>query len=247
MKLLSLLISMVLGVALLLVFIRPWGALNSISEKGAQSVPAMPATSSSGDKPASRPEPTVVPAKPVEMMPPATVSPPDARPPSADQQKKLLLAREQAEAERRTALHEKEHAVAPRPSKTKRYFRVKVRDAGTLEVRFARSKTATISLEGIETHDADEMCARKGGTKWPCGAKARRALISLIRGRAIVCTQPPAGESDAFTARCGVGGEDLSTWLVRRGWATPKADAAPTLGEALAAAKSDRLGMWAGE
>jgi endonuclease YncB( thermonuclease family) len=240
MKLLSLLISMVLGVAVLLVFIRPWGAWNSISEKGAQSVPAVPAASSSGDKPASQPEPT-------EMMPPATASPPDARPPSEDQQKKLLLAREQAEAERHAALHEKEHAVAPRPSKTKRYFRVKVRDAGTLEVRFARSKTATISLEGIETHDADDMCARKGGTKWPCGAKARRALISLIRGRAIVCTLPPAGESDAFTARCGVGGEDLSTWLVRQGWATPKADAAPTLGEALAAAKSNRLGMWAGE
>jgi endonuclease YncB( thermonuclease family) len=243
MKLLSLLISMVLGVAVLLVFIRPWGALNSISEKSAQSVPA---GSSSGDKPASHPEPTAAPAKPVEM-PPATASPPDTSPPSEDQQKKLLLAREQAEAERQAALHEKEHAVAPRPPKTKRYFRVKVRDAGTLEVRLARSKTALISLEGIETHDANGTCEKKGGSKWPCGAKARRALISLIRGRAVVCTLPPAGESDAFTARCGVGGEDLSTWLVRQGWATPNGDAAPTLGEALAAAKSDRLGLWAGE
>jgi endonuclease YncB( thermonuclease family) len=247
MKLLSLLISVVLGVAALLIFVRPWGALNSISEKGAQSVADVPAASSSGDKPASQPEPTVVPAKPVETMPPATLSAPDARPPSEEQQKKLLPAREQAEADRQAALHEKEHTVATRPPTTKRYFRVKVHDAGTLEVRLARSKTALISLEGIETHDADEMCARKGSTKWPCGAKARRTLISLIRGRAVVCTLPPAGESDAFTARCGVGGEDLSTWLVRRGWATPKADAAPALGEALAAAKSDRLGLWAGE
>jgi endonuclease YncB( thermonuclease family) len=241
MKLFSLLISMVLGVAVLLVFIRPWGALNSISEKVAQPVPAVPAASSSGDKPASHPELTVAPAKPVETMPP------EARPPSEDDQKKLLLAREQAEAERRAALHEKEHAVAPRPPKTKRYFRVKVRDAGTLEVRLARSKTAVISLEGIEAHDAEEMCERKGSAKWPCGAKGRRALISLIRGRAVVCTLPPAGESDAFTARCGVGGEDLSTWLVRQGWATPRANAAPALGDALAAAKTDRLGIWAGE
>jgi len=247
MKLLSLLISVVLGVAVLLVFIRPWGALNSISEKSAQSVADVPAGSSSGDEPSSHPEPTAAPAKPVETMPPATLSAPDARPPSEDQQNKQLLARERAEAERQAALHEKEHAAAPRPPKTKRYFRVKVRDAGTLEVRLARSKTATISLEDIETHDADEMCAKKGSTKWPCGAKARRALIALIRGRAVVCALPPAGESDAFTARCRVGGEDLSTWLVRQGWATPKADAAPTLGEALAAAKSDRLGLWAGE
>jgi len=247
MKLLSLLISMVLGVAVLLVFIRPWGALNSISEKGAQSVPAVQATSPSGDKPASHPKPATVPTKPAEPTPPAAASSPDARPPSEDQQKKLLLAREQAEAERRAALHEKEHAVTPRPPKTKRYFRVKVRDAATLEVRLARSKTAVISLDGIETHDADEMCERKGSTKWPCGAKARRALTSLIRGRAVVCTLPPAGESEAFTARCEVGGEDLSTWLVRQGWATPKASAASALGEALAAAKSDRLGLWAGD
>jgi endonuclease YncB( thermonuclease family) len=247
MKLLSLLISVVLGVAVLLFFIRPWGALNSTSEKGAQSVADVPAASPSGDKPASQSEPTVVPAKPAETMPPAILSAPDAKPPSEDQQKKLLLAREQAEAKRQAALHEKEHAVAPRAPTTKRYFRVKVRDAGTLEVRLARSKTALISLEGIETHDADEMCPRKGSTKWPCGAKARRALISLIRGRAVICTLPPAGESDAFTARCGVGGEDLSTWLVRQGWATPKANATPALGEALAAAKSDRLGLWAGE
>jgi endonuclease YncB( thermonuclease family) len=247
MKLLSLLISVVLGVAVLLVFIRPWGALNSTSEKGAQSVADVPAASSSGDKPASQPEPTAVPAKPVETIPPATLSAPDARLPSEDQHKKLLLARGQAEAERQAALHGMEHAVAPRPPKTKRYFRVKVHDAGTLEVRLARSKTALISLEGIETQAADGTCATKGSTKWPCGAKARRALISLIRGRAVVCTLPPAGESDAFTARCEVGGEDLSTWLVRQGWATPKGDAAPALGEALAAAKSDRLGLWAGE
>jgi endonuclease YncB( thermonuclease family) len=247
MKLLSLLISLVLGIAVLLVFVRPWGALNSISEKAAQSVPAVPATSSSSDKPASHPQPTVAPAKPVETPPSATASTPQATPPSEDRQRKPLRAREQAEAERNAALHEKEHPVAPPAPKTKRYFRVKVRDAGTLEVRLARSKTAVISLEGIKAHDADAMCERKGSTKWPCGAKARRALISLIRGRAVVCTLPPAGESEAFAARCGVGGDDLSTWLVRQGWATPKADAPPALGEALAAAKSDQLGMWGGE
>ena len=242
MKLLSLLISLILGTAVLLVFIRPW-ALNAIMETGDKTAPA---TSSSGDTPASPPAPTDAPAKPVEA-PSAAASPPDARPPGADQQKKLLLAHEQAEVERNAALHEEEHAAAAAPPKTKRYFRVKVRDAGTLEVRLARSKTAVISLEGIESHDADETCERKGGTTWPCGAKARRALTYLIRGRAVVCRLPVAGESDAFTSRCKVGGEDLSIWLVRQGWATPQADAAPALGDALTAAKNDRLGLWASE
>jgi endonuclease YncB( thermonuclease family) len=236
MKLLSLLISLILGAAVLLVFIRPWSATNTIVERGDK---AAPAASSASDAPASPPESTVPPA------PPAAVSPPDARPSSEDQ-KKLLLARERAEAERRAALDEQQHAAAAAPPKTKRYFQVKVRDAGTLEVRLAHSKTAVIRLEGIESHDADETCERKDGTKWPCGAKARRALTYLIRGRAVVCTLPPAGESDAFTARCGVGGEDLSTWLVRQGWAMPGADA-PALGAALSAAKKDQLGLWASE
>jgi endonuclease YncB( thermonuclease family) len=237
MKLLSLLISLILGVAVLLVFVRPWDATNTVLEGSDK---AEPAVAPSSDTPASPPASTVPPA------PPAAASLPDARPPNEDQQKKLLLARERAEAERRAALEEQEHAAAAAPPKTKRYFRVKVRDAGTLEVRLGHSKTAVISLEGIQSHDADETCERKDGTKWPCGAKARRALTYLIRGRAVVCTLPPAGESDAFTARCGVGGEDLSTWLVRQGWATPGTDA-PALGDALSAAKKDRLGLWASE
>ena len=41
-------------------------------------------------------------------------------------------------------------------------------------------------------------------------------------------------------------GQDLSAWLVRQGWATPKDGAEPALGEALKAAKTERLGLWSG-
>jgi len=243
MKLLSLLISLMLGAAVLLLFISPWGALERIvSAPPGPAVPAASPQETAAAPPEAKP--------PVESAPTPDVSKPaaeDGGPASAPGQSKILLAREQAEVERSAALKEKDHATAPAPPKTKRYFRVKVRDAGTLEVRRARSKAAVIGLEGIEVRSADETCERRGGKAWPCGAKARRALTALIRGRAVVCTLPPDGESDAFRARCEVGGEDLSTWLVRRGWATPKTGAAPALGEALDAAKSDRLGLWAGD
>jgi endonuclease YncB( thermonuclease family) len=238
MKLLSLLISLVLGAAVLLVLIRPWGALESVvTEPPVSAVPA----ASPPETPPALPE-----AKPPASPDVSTPAAEDGRPVSNPGQSQILLARERAEAQRSAALKEKDHAAAPAPPKTKRYFRVKVRDAGTLEVRLARSKTAVIRLQGIEVRGADETCERQGGTTWPCGAKARRALIALIRGRAVVCALPREGESDAFRAQCGVGGEDLSTWLVRQGWAMPKADTVPALGEALNAAKRDRLGFWAG-
>jgi hypothetical protein len=43
-----------------------------------------------------------------------------------------LLANEQAEPDRSNALQDKTHATAPAPRETKRYFKVRVRDAGTL-------------------------------------------------------------------------------------------------------------------
>jgi endonuclease YncB( thermonuclease family) len=247
MKLLSLLISLMLGAAVLLVFIQPWGSLDWVLERGARSVPAAPA--SPEDAAPAMATPTISPPKP-ETAPPAASLPADLQAPAAPsaspEQKKLLLAREQAEAERDAALKQKDHATAPAPPKTKRYFKVKVRDAGTLEVDLPDAKTAVISLAGIDVHDADAMCKTTSGT-WPCGAKARRALTSLIRARAVTCTLPPAGETEAFTARCRVRGQDLSTWLVRQGWATPNAGSGQALGEAFAAAKGDRLGLWAGE
>ena len=39
-------------------------------------------------------------------------------------------------------------------------------------------------------------------------------------------------------------GQDLSTWFVRQGWATPQPNAEPALAKALNAAKTERLGVW---
>ena len=134
-----------------------------------------------------------------------------------------LLANEQAEADRSAALEDKTLATAPEPTETKRYFRVKVRDAGTLEVGLLPTDTVVIRLEGIKACEADETCKKESGTSWPCGAKARTALAHFIRHRAVACTLAPGGESKEFAARCSVMGQDLSTWLVRQGWATPHA------------------------
>jgi endonuclease YncB( thermonuclease family) len=129
-------------------------------------------------------------------------------------------------------------AVTPQAA-TKRYYRVTVRDGGTLQ-----SGKVVIQLSGIAARDADATCKDDQGKTWHCGLAAKAALARLIHGRAVTCELPKGGEHNIFLARCTVAGTDLSTWLVRQGWATPREPSETALAEAAAAAKSEKLGLW---
>ncbi|MGB6905826.1 MAG: thermonuclease family protein [Methyloceanibacter sp.] len=242
MKFLSLLVSLMLGAAVILVFIRPWDALQSMIEDASRETPAAPAKPSPAAGGTEGGMPAVEPGSVTAGAPRANGTPPE---PTPEEPRPHLLAREQAEAERSAALKDKTEAAAPKPVKTRRYFKVKVRDAGTLEADLP-GETVVIRLAGIDSHAADATCKRENGTNWPCGAKARAALTRYIRYRAVTCTLPPGGESADFAARCSLRGRDLSVWLVRRGWARPKSDE-PEFTKAMAAAINERLGLWAGE
>jgi endonuclease YncB( thermonuclease family) len=239
MKTLSLLFSLLLGAAVLLIFVQPWGALEKMLGATAtrEAAPAKPLA-----PPDSTAAVEATPTKPPEA-PPSAVSPPEA-PKAAEpaDPKAHMLAAEKAEAERNAALEQK--AATPLPRETKRYFKVRVRDAGTLEAGLLPTDTVLIRLEGIDAREADEICKKENSASWPCGAKARAALIRFIRSRAVTCTLPQGGEAKDFAARCSVVGQDLSTWLVRQGWATPRKGAEPELAKALDAAKTERLGLW---
>jgi endonuclease YncB( thermonuclease family) len=67
-----------------------------------------------------------------------------------------------------------------------------------------------------------------------------------IRTRAVGCVLPKGGEQKAFAARCSVAGTDLSTWLVRQGWANPKEPSEKALVAAEDAAKKEKIGLWCG-
>ena len=126
------------------------------------------------------------------------------------------------------------------PKLTKKiYYRVIVSDSGTLE-----AGDVVIRLNGIVASKADAQCHDKQGKNWPCGAAAKTALRRLVRTRAVVCDLPEPGEQKSFTARCAVSGTDLSTWMVRQGWAKPNDPPEPALADAAEAAKSERIGLW---
>ena len=127
--------------------------------------------------------------------------------------------------------------IRPKPTK-KIYYRVVVPDSGTLE-----AGDVVIKLNGRVPSNADAQCQDKQGKNWPCGAAAKTALRRLVRARAVVCDLPGPGEQKSLTARCAVSGTDLSTWLVRQGWAKPNHQPQPALADAAEAAKSERIGL----
>lgn len=242
MDLASRIVSVLLGIAVLAFLIWPvtiplgFGQVWWAKQQGA--APPEPAPS----KPApSKPQAASPPAKPA-MPAPQAEAPQDTHAiPDPEAPKPHLLASEKAEAERLAALNGKnETAAKPRPA-TKLYYKVKVRDAGTLE-----SGGIVMRLAGIAARDADATCKDPKGKAWGCGAAARVALTRLIRGRAVTCALPRGGEHNIFVARCSVAGIDLSAWVVRQGWAKPKEPSEPALADAAAVAKSERIGLWRG-
>ena len=162
--------------------------------------------------------------------------------PAESSPKPAELTQDKSAAERRAALKNKDKtgAIAPQAA-TKRFFRVSVRDGATLQ-----SEGTVVRLAGIVARAADATCRSTHGKAWQCGASAKVALTRLIHGRAVACELPKGGEQKEFVARCVVAGADLSTWMVRNGWADPKDAHDPTLEAAAAAAKQEKLGLWRG-
>jgi len=160
-------------------------------------------------------------------------SPESAQPPQADAntgQSAAVTAKDS----------DKTGAVAPQTT-PKLYYRVTVRDGGTLQ-----SGSVVIKLAGIAARDDEATCKGTNGKAWPCGAAAKAALARLIHARAVTCEVPKQGAAKDVVARCSVAETDLSTWMVQQGWAEPKDTNEPVLVQAAAAAKKGKLGLWRG-
>jgi endonuclease YncB( thermonuclease family) len=251
MELASRIFSILLGLAVMVFFLWPvtipvgfgeaWWARQQIASR------SKPAPAPTAAAPTTQPAPPPLQSTPTAALPAAPPraasleASPHAIQPSAGVDKLTLLASEKAEAERIAALNAKGAAGGTPSPKTKLYYRVTVRDGGTLE-----SGGVVIRLGGIAARDAEATCKGKDGKPWACGAAARGALTRLIRTRAVTCGLPKTGEQKDFAARCTVAGTDLSTWMVRQGWAEPNVPSERPLAEAAQAAKQEHAGLWRG-
>lgn len=97
------------------------------------------------------------------------------------------------------------------------------RPVATESARF-ESKGRVVAIAGAESIGADETCDYQG-TAWPCGANARTAFRSFLRGRSPSCDLPDDASGDeVIVATCRIGKQDIGAWLVANGWARATAD-----------------------
>ncbi len=107
---------------------------------------------------------------------------------------------------------------------------VQVIDGGTLVV-----DGRAVRLWGIEAPTAEQSCATSAGRSWPCGARVRDQLRSLVRDDEILC-QPKAAGFEL----CRIAGLDIGALLVKEGLAKARGD----YQDIEARARAARVGLW---
>lgn len=76
----------------------------------------------------------------------------------------------------------------------------------------------TVTVAGMDIVAPEETCVFQGEA-WPCGALARTAFRSFLRGRAVTCALPAGQDQKNVAADCRVGDQNVGEWLVSNGWA----------------------------
>ncbi len=117
----------------------------------------------------------------------------------------------------------------------------RVIDGDTIEVAGER-----IRLHGIDAPEKDQTCSIDGRA-WACGIAAWGELVQITAGKEVACEPRDTDRYGRIVAACSVNGTDLGDWLVRNGWAVGYYLYSYEHSRAEQHAKSERLGLWAGE
>ena len=98
-----------------------------------------------------------------------------------------------------------------------------------------------IRLRGIDAPEFTQTC-RKDGADYPCGRRARDALVGLIGGKPVACAGWERDRYGRLLAACTAGGKDINRGLVESGWAVAYGD----FQAEEQAARQRGAGLWGG-
>ncbi|HJV85955.1 MAG TPA: thermonuclease family protein [Noviherbaspirillum sp.] len=100
-----------------------------------------------------------------------------------------------------------------------------------------------IHLYGIYVPPTDHTCTTFI-RPMPCGTRASLALEFRIGGDFVHCMERARNADGSITASCTAGGEDLSEWMLQRGWAVALPDAPFQYAAMEKIARAKGIGVW---
>lgn len=115
-------------------------------------------------------------------------------------------------------------------------------DGNTIEIRGKR-----IQLHGIDAPEGRQMCLDEAGEQYGCGREAALALLQRLSGLSVHCEPKRMDKHQQVTAVCHQGQQDLSTWMVRSGFAVAVREQSTDYVAAEDSARGERVGIWRGE
>lgn len=77
----------------------------------------------------------------------------------------------------------------------------------------------TLKVDGVVGVAFGAVCNAPDGTRWACGARARAGLTQFLSERILICEPKGPRVGTTQVVECDVGGQDMSAWLVQRGFA----------------------------
>lgn len=100
-----------------------------------------------------------------------------------------------------------------------------------------------VRLLGLDAPELTQDCTDKAGRDWACGRMARDRLAGLLAAGPAHCRPEGIDQYERLLATCSVAGNDLGETLVSEGLAVSSG----RYWTQEAAARRDRLGIWAGD
>jgi endonuclease YncB( thermonuclease family) len=116
-----------------------------------------------------------------------------------------------------------------------------VADADTISVGNTR-----IRLSGVDAPESDQVCLDTNRRPWNCGIEAKRQLEDFVGHRPWSCSLAEPDRYGRYIAVCSVGGEDVSRWLVRNGWAIAFRRYSTAYVQDEDEARAGKRGLWSG-
>lgn len=114
-------------------------------------------------------------------------------------------------------------------------------DADTLEIHNTR-----IRLHGIDAPESKQYCTIDDKS-YRCGQRAALALDALIANSTLRCKGNKKDRYKRLIAVCYLKDKDINAWLVENGWAFAYRKYSKDYVAQEDAAKSKKVGIWAGE